>query len=207
MSDREYKGSIKSVYVTMGARNGAKDADRQSEDFYATEPKAIHELCKVEKFSHIVLEPACGMGHMAEALKEHGYEVMASDIIDRGYPGTEVLDFFRTTKEYPCDIITNPPYKYAKEFVEHALKIVPKGQKVAMFLKLTFLESKARRKFFKKYPPKKVWVFSERVLCAKNGDFEALKKSAGGAVAYAWFIFEKGYQGPTELGWLGKDDD
>lgn len=207
MSDREYKGSVKSVYVTMGARNGAKDADRQSEDFYATSPIAIHELCKVEKFSHIVLEPACGMGHMAEALKEHGYEVMTSDIVDRGYPDTEVLDFFRTTKEYPCDIITNPPYKCAREFTEHALEIVPKGQKVAMFLKLTFLEGKARRKFFKKYPPKKVWVFSERVLCAKNGDFEALKKSAGGAVAYAWFIFEKGYQGPTELGWLGEDDD
>ena len=206
MSDREYKGSIKSVYVTMGARNGAKDADRQSEDFYATEPKAIHELCKVEKFSHIVLEPACGMGHMVDALEEHGYTVLRSDIIDRGYPRTYVADFFEA-KEAGMDIITNPPYKCAREFTEHALKIAPEGTKIAMFLKLTFLEGKARRKFFKKYPPKKVWVFSERVLCAKNGDFEALKKSAGGAVAYAWFIWEKGYTGETTIGWLGEDDD
>ena len=51
------------------------------------------------------------------------------------------------------DIITNPPYKYAKEFVEKALEVIPKGNKVAMFLKLQFLEGKARRKMFETSPP------------------------------------------------------
>lgn len=34
------------------------------------------------------------------------------------------------------DILTNPPYKYAKEFIEHAMTIIPDGRKVFMFLKL-----------------------------------------------------------------------
>lgn len=93
-------------------------------------------------------------------------------------------------------------YKYAKEFVEHALKIIGNGRKVAMFLKLTFLESKSRKALFEKYPPKKIWIFSERVQCAKNGDFEKYKQGVGTAVAYAWFIWEKGYNGETTIGWI-----
>ena len=46
------------------------------------------------------------------------------------------------------DILTNPPYKLAKEFVEHALEVVEDGYYVVMFLKLTFLEGKARKELF-----------------------------------------------------------
>ena len=48
-------------------------------------------------------------------------------------------------------IFTNP------NFEPHKFKhgwIVDNGAKVAMFLKITFLESKERLKFFKEYPPK-----------------------------------------------------
>ena len=98
------------------------------------------------------------------------------------------------------DIITNPPYKYAKEFVEHALDIVDDGNKVAMFLKLTFLESKSRRTLFEKYPPKRIWVFRERVRCAKNGDFQQGRNST--AVSYAWFVWEKGFKGNPIIHWI-----
>lgn len=128
--------------------------------------------------------------------------MFASDIVDRGCPNTIILDFFDRKAICTSDIITNPPYKYAKEFVAHALDIVDNGRKVAMFLKLTFLESKSRKELFKKYPPKKVWVFSERMQCAKNGDFETYKKGVGTAVAYAWYVWEKGYKGETTVGWI-----
>lgn len=89
------------------------------------------------------------------------------------------------------DIITNPPYKYALEFVEKALDIVNEGNKVAMFLKLTFLEGQKRKQFLTNNPPK-VYVYSKRQICAKNGEFEKISSSA---VAYAWFVWEKGYKG------------
>ena len=56
------------------------------------------------------------------------------------------------------DILTNPPYKYAQEFVEHALALLKVGGYCVMLLKIQFLEGKARRKLFDKYPPKYVYV-------------------------------------------------
>lgn len=98
------------------------------------------------------------------------------------------------------DIITNPPYKYAKEFVEHALELVEDGHKVAMFLKIQFLETKSRRELFDKAPPRTVYVASGRLCCAMNGDFEKYAKN--NAMTYAWFIWEKGYTGAPEIKWF-----
>ena len=139
-----------------------------------------------------------GGGHLANVLSDAGYDVVGSDIVDRGYPGTYIIDFL-ATKKNNRDIITNPPYKYAKEFVEHALEISGDGTKVAMFLKITFLEGQARKELFAKYPPKTVYVFSKRIVCAKNGDFDAAGSSA---VAYGWFIWEKGYTGNPIIRWI-----
>lgn len=149
---KDWAGNKRSTYVTLGASNHS-DHERQAEDFYATEPKAVEMLMELETFSGRVWEPACGAGHISEVLKAHGYEVRSSDLVDRGYG--EEMDFLTTTLPWDGDIITNPPYKYAQEFVEHALELIPDGRKVAMFLKLQFLEGKARRPLFDKYPPER----------------------------------------------------
>jgi hypothetical protein len=132
-------------------------------------------------------------------LSRGGYLVYSTDLVDRGYEGTIFKDFLKYASGNSMDIITNPPYKYAKEFVEHALDISIYGVKVAMFLKLTFLEGKARKKLFKKYPPKIVYVFSNRIKCAKNGNFA---KTGSSAVAYAWFVWEKGFNGKPTIEWI-----
>ena len=71
-----------------------------------------------------------------------------------------------------------------------------------MFLKIQFLEGKARRELFRSHPPKVVYVSSSRLLCAPNGDFEHATKSGGSAVAYAWFVWEKGFKGDTIVKWI-----
>ena len=69
-----------------------------------------------------------------------------------------------------------------------------------MFLKLTFLEGKKRYDdLFRKYPPKTVYVFIQRINCAMNGEFE---KCVPSAVSYAWFVWQKGYTGATEIKWI-----
>ena len=140
-------------------------------------------------------------GYISEVLKKHRYEVISTDLIDRGY-GEGNKDFFEFKSPVDVDIITNPPYKIAKEFVEHSLKIITEGHKVAMFLKLTFLESKKRRELFEKYPPKVIYVSSSRLQCAKNGDFETYKKGTGTAIAYAWYVWEKGFKGDPIIKWI-----
>ena len=126
----------------------------------------------------------------------------SSDILDRGYDGTEIIDFLDIEHSNSMDIVTNPPYKYAKEFVKKALDISKNGVKIAMFLKLTFLESKSRLELFKEYPPKIVYVSSARLSCAKNGDFDTFGKGVGTAVAYAWFVWEKGFKGDPIIKWI-----
>lgn len=82
----------------------------------------------------------------------------SSDIIDRtGH--TDTINFLTTTyNNLSLDIVTNPPYKYAQEFVEHALDTISNGHKVAMYLKLTFLEGKKRQQLFNKKKSKKQYM-------------------------------------------------
>lgn len=202
MNNDNWTGNSNSIYITLGASNHT-EKEREPNDYYATEPKAVELLLQEEVFAPYVWEPACGEGHMSEVLKQHGYNVRSSDLIYRGYPDTETLDFLTAGEPpIPYDIITNPPYKYAKEFVEHALDISMDGTKIAMFLKLQFLEGKARRELFEKHPPKTVYVASSRLMCAKNGDFERMKAGGGSAVAYAWFVWRKGYSGDPHIKWI-----
>lgn len=189
------------IYLTLGASNHT-DKERQNEDYYATHPEAAEWLIKLEYFDgKDIWECASGENHLANVFKDAGFTVRTSDIIKRTEE-TEVIDFLTYEGEWNGHIITNPPYKNAQEFIEKALSIVPEGKKVCMFLKVQFLEGKARRKMFEKYPPKRIWVSSSRILCAKNGDFERMIKGGGSAMAYAWFVWEKGYEGDTVVKWF-----
>ena len=196
--NKDWTGNKTSIFKTLGASNHT-EKDREENDFYATDPKAIDLLCQVEKFDKNILEPACGQGHLSKRLIEHGYQVLSYDLIDRGYG---MQNDFLKTKNWNGDIITNPPYKIAKEFIEHSLSIIPIGNKVAMFLKLQFMEGKARKQLFKCHPPKTIYVSSSRILCAKNGDFDGMIAGGGSAVAYAWYVWEKGYSGKTTIEWI-----
>ena len=129
---------------------------------------------------------------------------MSTDLIDRGYGkgGVNFFTSYNDKEKWGGDIITNPPYKFALDFVKHSLDIIEDGNKVIMFLKLTFLEGIERGIFFKENPPKEVLVFSKRVLCAKNGEFEKMIEGGGSAVAYAWYVWEKGFKGKPTLEWI-----
>lgn len=171
----------------------------EANDYYATDPKAIDELLRFESFDKDILEACVGGGHLANRLKDYGYRVICQDIVDRLYPNTIIKNAL-DIRENKLDIITNPPYKNAKEIIEHLIEVSEKNVKIACFLKLTFLESVKRYEFFKKYPPKKIYVFSYRINCARNGDFEKYKTNK--AVAYAWYVWEVGNYGKTCIDWI-----
>jgi hypothetical protein len=71
-----------------------------------------------------------------------------------------------------------------------------------MFLKLQFLEGKKRKSFFLDNSPKTIYVSSSRLLCAKNADFQRMRDGGGSAVAYAWYVWGKGYKGNTVIKWI-----
>ena len=148
---KDWTGNGNSIFKTLGASNHT-DEERQKEDFYATDPVAAELLLNVCEFSPKVWEPACGEKHLARVFEKHGYQVRSSDIIDRC--GNEVYDFLSMDNtDWDGDIITNPPYKFALDFIYKALSIVPDGRKVAMFLKVQFLEGKERKALYNSTPP------------------------------------------------------
>lgn len=202
-NNKNWIGNQKAVHSTLGSSNHSKK-EREKMDFYATNPSAINDLFKREEFSNDIWECACGKGHLSKRMEKLGKNVYSTDIINRGF-GDDFFDFLICNKKWNGDIITNPPYKLAKEFVIRSLELIPEGNKVAMFLKLLFLESQSRVELFKEYPPKKVWVYSKRKTVAKNGDPKEFQKSS--AVCYAWFIWKKGFKGDPIIKWIFNDNN
>lgn len=192
----DWIGGTQNVMATLNATSHAIN-ERAESDFYATPQSAVEKLLELEQFTHNVWECACGKGHISEVLKLRGYSVTSTDIIDRGYGG--VLDFLTCTEKTDSDIVSNPPFKFAQEFVEKAIELVRDGGKVVFLLRIQFLEGVKRKKLFRKCPPRKVYVASRNIRCARNGDFE---HATGNASTYAWFVWEKGNADLPVLDWF-----
>ena len=191
IGNKDWTGNRNSIYKTLGASNHTSE-ERHLEDYYATDPKAAELLLKLERFLPDIWECACGEGHLSKVFEKAGYNVKSTDLVNRGF-GESGIDFLSIDNlKWNGDIITNPPYRYAQEFIEKSLHIIQNGNKVAMFLKLQFMEGKARKRLFLLHPPKTVYVSSSRLLCAKNAEFEKMIAGGGSAVAYAWFVWQKG---------------
>ena len=170
--------------------------NRADSDFYPTPRETTLALFKREKFDGNVWECAVGGGDMAQVIREFNPICYGSDIRnDEQVQGEKGIDFLKTNKQFE-NIITNPPYNLAQEFVEHALKCANK--KVAMLLKLVFLESVGRYDMFKNSPLNKVYVFCRRQKIYANG---IIGKNAG-LIAYAWFVWDKGYTGKPTIEWI-----
>ena len=91
---KDWVGNGNSVFKTLGASNHAK-AMREQDDFYATSPKAIDALLEYEDIClpHEIWEPSCGTGCLSKRLIEHGFTVLSSDLVDRGF-GKGGVNFF-----------------------------------------------------------------------------------------------------------------
>ena len=177
----------------------AKTDVREINDYYATHPSVTEDLLRVEVFGHKILEPCCGGGFMAEVIRKAGYEVEASDIIDRGYG--KQADFLNDSFESNTyDIITNPPFANSLPIIKRALSLCK--QKVAILMPLRYLSSRERYEFYQQYPPIRVYCYINRINIAKSGRFDLYDDAGANMEIYAWFIWEKGYKGITELKWI-----
>lgn len=176
-----------------GKKNNGK---REKNDFYVTPRHAVLSLLEKESFSGGIWECACGDGAISNVLKEKGFNVYSTDIVDRDY-GDGILDFLSDHKIKTDNIITNPPYKHALDFVEKGLE--SSNNKVALLLKLNFLEGQKRKLFFEKYPPKSIYVFSKRLTFYEPN---SQKQGKSGVLAFAWFVWEKGNTEAPVVGWI-----
>ena len=67
----DWAGAHGQGWALVGASNHAL-GEREAHDYYATDPKAIPLLLEQESFGRVIIEPACGEGHLSKALIEAG---------------------------------------------------------------------------------------------------------------------------------------
>lgn len=172
--------------------------NEEKDHFYSSPPEAVEALLRHEEFDGAIWEPACGQGHISEVLKANGYEVISSDLVDRGY-GEPRIDFLMEWQSRADNVVTNPPNKLFLPFVLQSLKLTT--GKVCMLIPLRYLEGEERKKIiYDMYSPKTIYVFSERIQTKRNGN--DIGKGGGGMIAYMWIVWEHGYTGPTITKWI-----
>lgn len=178
--------------------------NREKDDFYATDPAAVAALLAQEKFVGGIWEPACGQGHISRVLMTQGYDVTSTDLIDRGY-GMGGVDFlFEPEMRGFCqNIVTNPPFKFALDFMKKACAFAEKTHgKVAMILPLSYQCGQERGAFYATSNLARIYAFKKRVGMLRGGD-DGSGSTANSMVNYAWFVWDYGY--PTYapvIGWL-----
>ena len=184
--------------LDKSAQSGRSPLREHRMDFYATPPEAVRALLEVETFDGTIWEPACGDGAIVNVLRAVGHRVYATDLVDRGCPDSESrVDFLLESQPgvHIGAIVTNPPYALAKPFVAHALHLaVPK---IAMLLRLAFLEGSGRSSILDTGLLARVYVFRNRLPRFHREGWTGKKTS--NAMPFAWLVWELGWHKPTEL--------
>ena len=167
-------------------------------DFYQTPTWAIEKLLEKEQFKWNILEPCSWAWVISKVLENYWYKVFSQDIrTDEWVYWKKWINFLLDDIPYTNNIVTNPPYKYAQDFIEKSLYLTE--WKVAMLLKLSFLESIWRYEFFKNTPLKKVFVFCKRVNMYP--EWQPIPKNSW-TIAYAWYIWEEWYRWEPTIDWI-----
>ena len=186
--------------TAAGLAGGSPRRGRVEHDYYATPENCTESLLEKIDFKGTILEPSCGEGHISKVLKSHGFEVYSNDIVDRGY-GDMHKDFLEETFDTYDNVITNPPFKLSKAFILKSLDV--SRDKVAMFCKIQFLEGVSRYEMFKTTPLKHVLVFVKRQNPYRNGSmYNEHGKKWQSTMCFAWFVWEKGYEGQPMIDWI-----
>ncbi len=175
-------------------------------DLYETPPGAVHALLRVEKLPHRVWEPAAGRGAIVQVLRAAGHAVIASDLVDYGFPLHFVGDFL-AQKKAPAGcscILTNPPFKLIGRkapFVAHALDLCPR---VIMLARITFLEVPDRTDIIEHRGLARVHVFRDRLPMLHRDGWTGPK--ASNPTCFAWFVWDRDHRGPATLHRISYDE-
>lgn len=189
-----------------------KDTNRRSNDFYPTPPLATYILHKYADVPKRVIEPCAGRGNISVELERNGYEVRSFDLEQYEESLTTVCvgqDVMQLEKQEGFEgAVTNPPYH--KDLPRKiAEKLVSEYDFVAMFVRLTFLEGKKRKKLFTDNTPSDIIFMSDRIRFIESTTEPIERKDQlGGMIAYCWVVWNKNApHHNTKCSWVCLDDE
>lgn len=180
-----------------------------SSDMIPTPSSFTYVLTSNANIPGPIWEPACGRGHMVNALRKKGNTVVGSDI--HGYGQFNVIADFLTTRlpglERPKAIVTNPPFARGVEFVERGLfHMLHSGVEfLALLMAVHWMGSEDRydKIFSGPNRPSRIIVISNRMVMPTLADGKRRTHNFN----HAWYIWHPrpktrtGYNPPTSITW------
>lgn len=170
-----------------------------------------------------VLDPACGMGVCVEAAKASGMHALGTDIVPRwqAQPDRqglyEVSDFLRDDFaeggwpvrqtagwQFPDAICSNPPFKHARQFAEHALRRT--AGSVCFVLPAKWIQGDERARWLAGTPLHRVLFICPRPSMPPGQIILSGQKPGNGTVDFAVYWWLRGYDAEPQIGWLHRDE-
>ena len=208
------------VFKLMGSHSAT---ERAKDDFYQSSPEIANALFECVKTgikgnklyaagleNTVIIDSSVGTGVLLEPLYKSCWYQIGYDIADRGYEHVIIRDWFNVNTDmrkkeiwfnrHPKIIVQNPPFKLALEFVQHSLELLERGELLFSLHRLLFLEGGERfgKLYGNKQKPKYVFVFAKRVSCIAPD----VPSKGQNAMCYAWFMWQKGFRGNTQIKWI-----
>lgn len=176
-------------------------------DFYETPSWASDKVIKrmlsdgIINKDETIYECCSGAGAIVNVLKDNGFSnIKASDIQNEPYiVGRKGLDVYNVKSNLFDTIITNPPYNLMTKanMLDEFLRIAK--HKVILLLNIFYLSSKERKEMLENSHLRIVYIHSERVTMFPYGEE---KPKSSGTKMYAWYVWDKEYNGEPIIRWL-----
>jgi hypothetical protein len=171
---------------------------RHADDWYTEPSWCSSRLFEAEPFVGSIHDPAAGIGRIVDAARTHGHHATGADIVDRG-SGFAVRDFALVTTPV-ANIVVNPPFGIAREFVGHALTLA--AHKVAVVFPVARLNA---ARWLADTPLRRIWLLTPRPSMPPGEAIMRGEKASGGKTDFCWLVFEQGFKGKPAIGWLHRD--
>jgi hypothetical protein len=143
-----------SIAKIMGV--GSATNERVKNDVYHTPTACTEALAKVEAeyWPQTIWEPCAGRGDLSSVLQAKKFKMIKTDL-------AQGADFLETSEARASAIVTNPPYRYASEFILHAHKLGVTYH--AWLLKADFLNAQRAWQLIDEIGyPVRIWMLTER---------------------------------------------
>ena len=174
--------------------------DREGRDFYATPSWVTEALLRHVRFRGPVWEPCCGDGAMSNVLVAHRYDVVSTDIAERGFGGAGI-DFL-ACRDLPggCrSIVTNPPYgdtgshtgqekspAAMLNFMRHALALTASVQgQLALLVRLQWIAGRRAADLLSSGPFAATVILTRRIQWFDMGE-----RTNAAQHHHAWVVFD-----------------
>ena len=175
-----------------------KHVVREEKDFYSTPSWCTETLLNSYPLTNknIIVEPCAGSGAISKIIKKTypdcnliQYEIREEEKETlKQYGDVHIGDFLKMDKKdhFVTHVVTNPPFSFAQEFIEHCLFLYPTAE-IIMLLPATFYGSVKRHDFWINNTPVSQWTLSNRPSFTSNGKTDS--------TIYFWVGWNTKYKG------------